>query len=119
MSPDPTVGSVGSVGSEAAALLEALQDWARRTFGEGQGAHMATGAPECEWCPLCQLVSVLRGDRPETTDKIMAAGSALLSALRSISDPAQTPGQSSSSGSHSRPEAPQAHRVQHIDLGTE
>ena len=30
------------------------------------------GAPaaECRWCPLCQLISVLRGERPEVTAAI-------------------------------------------------
>ncbi len=26
-----------------------------------------SGAAECRWCPLCQLIAVLRGERPEVT----------------------------------------------------
>ena len=30
----------------------------------------AAAAPECRWCPLCQLIAVLRGERPEVTAAI-------------------------------------------------
>jgi hypothetical protein len=94
---------VGGLDDEAARLFGAVQDWARRSFGEGSQAHLATGAPACEWCPLCQLVAVLRGERPEATEKIVAAGTAVLAALRAVLDPAPAPTASP--------------RVQRIDLG--
>jgi hypothetical protein len=94
----------GSVSDEAGRLLDAVQVWARNTFGEGSSARMSTGATECEWCPLCQLVSVLRGDRPEATEKIVAAGTAIMTALRSLLD-------------QPAPPADDSHpRVQRIDL---
>ena len=66
----------GSVGDEAGRLLDAVQDWARTAFGEGSSARISTGTAECEWCPLCQLIAVLRGERPEATEKItVVAGS--------------------------------------------
>ena len=37
----------------------------------GAAAHVPPvdggSPPECRWCPLCQLVAVLRGERPEVT----------------------------------------------------
>jgi hypothetical protein len=99
-----TGGTGGTVGEEASRLLDAVHDWARHTFGEGASARMATGAPECEWCPLCQFVAVLRGDRPETTEKIVAAGTAVMSALRALLD------QPTADPDEPRP------RVQRIDL---
>ena len=39
----------------------------------------AGSAPECRWCPLCQLVAVLRGERPEVT-------AALADVLRATAD---------------------------------
>jgi hypothetical protein len=48
----------------------------------GAAAHVPpdTGsAPECRWCPLCQLVAVLRGERPEVT-------AALADVLRATAD---------------------------------
>jgi hypothetical protein len=47
----------------------------------GSAAHAPPGAaaPECRWCPLCQLVAVLRGERPEVT-------AALADVLRATAD---------------------------------
>ncbi len=36
-------------------------------------------AAECRWCPLCQLIAVLRGERPEVT-------AALADVLRATAD---------------------------------
>ena len=94
----------GTIGDEAAKLLDAVQDWARRNLGEG--AHIATGAPECTWCPICQLIAVLRGDRPELSDKIADATASIVAALRAMVDTAAA----------SHPGASQP-RVQRIDLG--
>jgi hypothetical protein len=64
--------------AEAARLLAALQDWVRDDVGE----HLATGSAQCRYCPLCTAVAVLRGDRPEVTEKLLEAGTAFLAALR-------------------------------------
>ncbi|HEY3630009.1 MAG TPA: hypothetical protein VGL21_03880 [Jatrophihabitantaceae bacterium] len=93
----------GTIGDEAAKLLDAVQDWARRNLGES--SHIATGAPECQWCPLCQLIMVLRGDRPELTEKITDATASMVAALRTLLDAAT---------SHAQPA--QQPRVQRIDL---
>ena len=48
----------------------------------GAAAHVppdAGAAPECRWCPLCQLVAVLRGERPDVT-------AALADVLRATAD---------------------------------
>jgi len=97
----------GTVGDEAAKLIDALQDWARRNFGDPATAHIATGAPECAWCPICQLIAILRGDRPEITEKVAEAGASLVAALRAVLDATAT-----------SPPRPQdaSPRVQHIDL---
>ena len=34
---------------------------------DGTGEQDAVPAGECRWCPLCQLLAVLRGERPEVT----------------------------------------------------
>jgi hypothetical protein len=98
----------GTIGDEAAKLLDAVQDWARRNLGDAATSHIATGAPECTWCPICQFIAVLRGDRPELTDKITEAGLAVAAALRAVLDtaPGRPPGQ------------PSTH-VQHIDLDSD
>ena len=90
---------------EAIRLLGALQDWARETFPQGPDAHAAV---PCQWCPLCQFVAVLRGERPEVTEQVAEVGTALASALRTLVDAA----------SQARPPTePRPHHVQRIDLG--
>jgi hypothetical protein len=91
---------------EAVRLVGAVQDWARQTFPTPADGH---GGPECQWCPLCQFVAVLRGDRPEVTERVAEAGTALASAFRALVDAA-------SSGA-ATPAEPKAPRVQRIDLG--
>jgi hypothetical protein len=100
--------AVGSIGEEATKLVETICDWARRTFSEASAAHIATGSPECEWCPLCQVVAVMRGERPEATEMLRTAGSAVIGALRAVLDAAPVTG---------GPAEPAAYRVQRIDLG--
>jgi hypothetical protein len=100
----PHAHDFGPVGDEAAKLLEAVQGWARATFGEGASARISTGGPDCGWCPVCQLVAALRGERPELTEKIVEAGSTLMIALRALLERPAPNGDA------------QAPRVQRIDL---
>jgi Family of unknown function (DUF5304) len=73
--------SLGSAADEAARLLGALQDWARRA-SPGDDIPIATGAPECRLCPVCQLIGLMRDTSPEVVDHLARAGDALLAALR-------------------------------------
>lgn len=93
-SPEPEVGSVAE---EAAKLFGALSDWARdQGGGVGDGLaglaghaaravhevdeHLATGAAECTYCPICRTVHVLRQTTPEVRAQLTTAASALLQA---------------------------------------
>ncbi len=88
---------VGSVTEEAAKLFGALSDWARdQGGGIGDGVaglaghaaraahevdeHLATGAAECTYCPICRTVHVLRQASPEVRAQLTTAASALLQA---------------------------------------
>ncbi|SDJ13679.1 hypothetical protein SAMN05444157_1924 [Frankineae bacterium MT45] len=93
---------LGSVADEAGKLFAAMQDWAAHNLGDA--SHIATGAPECTWCPICQVIAVLRGDRPEVSEKIATAASAAVEALRAFLDAASA-----------RP--PAQRPVQHISFG--
>ena len=70
---------VGSVGEEAAKLLGALSEWAKDqgddyagTAADAAGtfahavqdvsAHIATGGEDCRYCPVCQVIHVVRND---------------------------------------------------------
>ncbi|MFC4786600.1 hypothetical protein ACT8ZV_19150 [Nocardioides sp. MAHUQ-72] len=95
---DPTSGEhVGSVAEEAMKLFGALSDWARDHGGDlGQGVgglvdqavaaahdvdeHIATGAPECTYCPICRAVHVVRQTSPEVRAHLATAASSLLQA---------------------------------------
>jgi hypothetical protein len=89
---------------EAVRVLGAMQEWARQTFPAGRDGH---GGPECEWCPLCQFMAVLRGERPEVTERVAEAGAAVAMAFRALLEAA-------TAGEAPKPSTP---RVQRIDLG--
>jgi hypothetical protein len=69
-------------GEDAQRLLSAVQDWARRTLPAPE-ADAAT----CDWCPLCSFVAVLRGERPDLTERVAEAGAAVVTAVRALFEP--------------------------------
>lgn len=92
---------VGSLGEEAARLLAALSSFARdqgSDLGDGLGTlasqaadgvqraneHLATGAPECTYCPICRLIQALRGTPPEVREHLAVASAALLQAMAGL-----------------------------------
>ena len=108
---------------EATRLIGVVQDWARQTFPAPPSGH---GGPECQWCPLCQFAAVLRGERPEVTERVAEAGTALMSAMKAFVEVAANSGAAAGFGPGApganrepgdRPRPGPAPRVQHIDLG--
>jgi hypothetical protein len=82
---------VGSVAEEAAKLLGALSGWAKE-HGDGLSdgwssltdevhEHVATGAPECTWCPVCRAVAVVRQTSPEVRAHLASAATSLMLAV--------------------------------------
>jgi hypothetical protein len=88
---------VGSLGEEAAKLLQAVQGWAKESGAEhaeaamsaAEGAastwqrvneHVATGGEDCRYCPLCQVISVVRGTSPEVREHLATAATSLMHA---------------------------------------
>ena len=95
MSDEQTGGSVGSVGEEAAKLLDALQDWAKESGAAGGAAglgdqwravneHLATGGADCTWCPVCQVIHRVREASPEVRGHVAVAASSLLQAAAAL-----------------------------------
>ena len=115
---------VGSLGEETAKLLGAFATWARDSgseVGGGLGAaaaqaaagwtnleeHIATGAPECQYCPVCRTVHAVRGTSPEVRAHLTSAAMSLLqaaAALLATAAPEEGTGRRGSG-------------VEHIDLG--
>ncbi len=78
-----TSTSGSPLAEEAAKLLEALQSWAS---GAATGLPLASDAPECTVCPLCQVLRAVRGVRPEVVDHLAGATTELVAALRAALD---------------------------------
>lgn len=111
-SGDSAHDPVGSAAEEAAKLLGALADWAKERgpelgvglsglaqhaasgFASTFGEHVDTGAPECDWCPICRTVHVVRQASPEVRDHLVSAATSLLHATMTLlgsTDPANDP----------------------------
>jgi hypothetical protein len=77
--PDP----VGSAAEEALKLLGALGDWAKEHV-EDADEHLATGAPECTYCPVCRTVHAVRTASPEVKAQLATAAQSLLQAASGL-----------------------------------
>ncbi|WP_027862813.1 hypothetical protein [Marmoricola sp. URHB0036] len=92
---------VGSVGEEAAKLLGALSEWARDQgtdyAGSAAGAastfahavrdvneHIATDSEDCRYCPVCQVIHVVRSTSPEVREHLSVAASSLMHAAAGL-----------------------------------
>jgi hypothetical protein len=115
---------VGSLSEEAAKLFAAAADWAREHTGDGHGAastggpgarlgewlspeHIATGAPECRWCPVCQAIGLLRSTSPEVKEHLASLVVVARQLLDSVAD---------SVAQDARPDRSSTPDVEHIDL---
>jgi len=92
---------VGTVAEEAAKLLGALSDWAKDQGADlghtvagfadhaartarGVDDHLATGAAECRWCPVCRTVHALRQTSPDVRAQLASAATSLLQAASAM-----------------------------------
>ena len=104
MSGDREEPDVGSVAEEAVKLLGALSGWAKDAAGEADH-HLATGAAECTYCPICRTVHAVRELSPEVRTQLATAATTFLNAAAGLMAGA-------AAGQRDRTEE----RVQHIDL---
>jgi hypothetical protein len=86
---------LGNAAAEAARLIEAIGEWlaVRAGAGGAEGAwaqwgseHIATGAPECQICPVCRLITAARAVGPEVATHVDDAMRAFAAALRAAAD---------------------------------
>lgn len=99
---------VGSVGEEAAKLFGALSAWAQEQSreqageaGRGQqaaatarealaqglhevGEHLGSAGPDCRWCPVCQVIHVVRQTSPEVRAHLASAAGSLMQAAAGL-----------------------------------
>jgi hypothetical protein len=96
---------VGSLGAEAALLLDAIAgrlEALRPTGAQGpddrapdpaptwaptgcpQCGHDPSATVTCTACPLCRLLAVLRGERPETTARLVEGALVVVQSLRAL-----------------------------------
>jgi hypothetical protein len=54
--------------------------WSQATREPEPG--IATGAPECRYCPICRTIAAARTSGPDVVDHVADAGLALMSAFR-------------------------------------
>jgi hypothetical protein len=46
------------------------------------GDHIATGAAECRYCPVCRAIAASRASGPDVVNHVMSAGEQLYAAVR-------------------------------------
>jgi hypothetical protein len=57
--------------------------WSEATSeAEHWGDHIATGAPECRYCPVCRTIAASRTAGPDVVNHVMSAGESLFAAFR-------------------------------------
>src|SRR3569833_1595010 len=55
--------------------------WSEAT-SDAWGEHIATGAPECRYCPVCRAIAAARTSGPDVMSHVMSAGESLYAAVR-------------------------------------
>ncbi|MGW4488097.1 hypothetical protein ACWEOE_30150 [Amycolatopsis sp. NPDC004368] len=74
-------------------VVERAAPWLEGLVASGHGpaeAHEAAGAPDasegsgCGWCPLCAIVAVVRGERPEFAARLLEQAAQLVALLRAV-----------------------------------
>ncbi|WBQ02658.1 hypothetical protein [Kribbella sp. CA-293567] len=132
MSKEP----VGSVAEEAAKLFAVLQQAARHDHEPPAAEEVAdepvaeehdhgtarSGGPECQWCPVCQLIAKVRTTSPETVEQLSTAAAGVLGSVRSLLEAAAEAARQAREDAESRtakaqePERPARPRVDRIDV---
>ncbi|MEN8706372.1 MAG: hypothetical protein ABF306_09580 [Nocardioides marinisabuli] len=80
-------GDLGDLGAHLAGLAGHAVDAAaqvRAHLGEALDDNLATGAPECRWCPVCRGVHAVRQVSPEVRAHLGAAASSLVQAAAAM-----------------------------------
>jgi hypothetical protein len=71
----------------AALRLEGQQHQAETPPGDDLGDDHESGQPCVGWCPICRSAELLKGERPELTQKFVDAALLVVTTLRSLIPP--------------------------------
>lgn len=74
---------IGSAAEEAAKLFGALSGWAS-DLNHNLDDHLATGAAECTYCPICRTAHVFREAGPEIRTHLASAAASLMQAAAAV-----------------------------------
>jgi hypothetical protein len=94
--------SHGTLAEEAVKLAEALSKSWTDLSGSGFVHSLLSSvgeSAECNVCPVCQLLRVAQGSRPEVFEHLAAASTSLLAALRAALESSQASWSAGSQGS--------------------
>jgi hypothetical protein len=116
-------------------VVEHAAPWLDGLVSAGHGAEQPDGSTEeheekhterapagnCGWCPLCAIVAVARGERPEFAARLMEQAAQLIALLRAVladrwepQNGVHMPGFRPAPRPPSRQDEPASGRVQHI-----
>jgi len=74
---------LGSAADEAVRLVGALRD-----LVSGPGAeHLATGSAECQVCPVCRAISLLRDADPQAVGRAAEGVVAMVGTVAAVAEP--------------------------------
>lgn len=65
-------------------LAERAQPWLNQVREQQAEGHSPSS---CGWCPLCAMISLARGDRPELAERLATHTLGLLGTLRAAMEP--------------------------------
>ncbi|RZQ63192.1 hypothetical protein [Amycolatopsis suaedae] len=70
-------------------VVERAAPWLESLVAAGHGQDRAEPpetqhGPACGWCPLCAVVAVVRGERPELVARVLEQAAQLVALLRAV-----------------------------------
>ncbi|PRZ41371.1 hypothetical protein CLV47_11099 [Antricoccus suffuscus] len=107
---------VGSLGDELQKLTGAFAQWANARGADSEAASESSERPaSCDYCPICQLIALGRGQRPEAVAKLIDTATLALHALTEYLQSQDKPHEHQGPQGDTNP-APPEPKVQHIDI---
>ncbi|MFD2418803.1 hypothetical protein [Amycolatopsis pigmentata] len=101
-------------------VLERAAPWLEEVIAAGHGSPRDGEEPDaagCGWCPLCAVVSVVRGERPEFAARVLEQARQLIALLRAVLADRWEPEEGvHMPGFQRSPRPPAEERVQHIPV---